>query len=199
MASSLPCDGREIRGPWCYRVLRKNETPGDLRIVPEKFEKMERAELRISILEAIAHGNNPGRTSPFVHATTSLSKAKVIFTDRGSGGRALYRPMIVRWPMVAVPESLRWDFSLGAARGTMGDEIGDSQEIQDDLVRLRKFVDKAKEIVLLPRPASHVQECWCIYQKKWLPAAEWQAPLSNTCLLSVFLSIHIAVIHASIA
>ena len=39
----------------------------------------------------------------------------------------------------------------------MRDEIGDSQEFTYHLVRLRKFVDKDREIVLLRRTASHVR------------------------------------------
>ena len=92
--------------------------------------------------------------------------------------RQLYQPVIVRWPFAAVPEEYRWDIGGGSmkARGKLQDEKDDPGDITGKLMRLRKYVDKDWEMILMRRPASHVTEFRCIYRKVWRPACEWEAP-----------------------
>ena len=161
-------------------MLTWYETPARLKEIPDGLGQMEAEELRVLVIKGIADGNDPTARSQFLHATDSLQRAQNIYMER----RRLYQPVIVRWPFAAVPEEYRWDIGGGSlkARGKLQDEDGDPGDIYGKLQRLRAYVDKDREIILMRRPASHVTEFWCIYKQVWRPACEWEAPRESVSL-----------------
>ena len=148
---------------------------------PEGLEQMDAREFRLLVIKGIADGEDPAARSQFLHATDNLQRAQRIYMER----RQLYQPVIVRWPFAAFPEEYRWDIGGGnmKARGKLQDEDGDPGGIYGKLQRLRAYVDKGREIILMRRPASHVTKFWCIYTCAWRPACEWEAPREFVSLL----------------
>ena len=149
--------------------------------IPDGLEQMDAEELRMLVIKGIADGNEPTARSQFLHATDSLQRAQAIYMER----RHLYQPVIVRWPFAAVPEEYRWDIGGGSmkARGRLQDEKDDPGDITGKLMRLRKYVDKDREMILMRRPASNVTDFWCIHTCQWRPAHEWEAPQESVSLL----------------
>ena len=142
---------------------------------------MDAGQLRLLVINGIADGNDPAARSQFLHATDSLKRAQAICMER----RHLYQPVIVRWPLAAAPGEFRWDIGGGdqSARGKLQEELEDPGDITSKLMRLRKYVDKDREMILMRRPASNVTDFWCIHTCQWRPAHEWEAPRQSVSFL----------------
>ena len=78
--------------PWLYRVLRRGELPWELRSPPETKD-LSKAAFRDLLVSAVALGNNPEHTSPFLHTTASLRRALLLLQER----RHLYSNWLVRF------------------------------------------------------------------------------------------------------
>ena len=74
--------GGEKHHYWAYRVLRRGETPVALRHPNPVTECLQENELRSILLDAVAFGNDPLRTSPFLHCTSSIARARNLRRER---------------------------------------------------------------------------------------------------------------------
>ena len=99
--------------------------------------------------------------------------------------RALYQPVIVRFPGSAVLRAELLDFSQATTeRYEMleQDEQYDPPALQKALTRCRRFVTKDKELVFLRRPASEHVEWWDIRSCFWRPVSQWAAHGPPGCI-----------------
>ena len=181
-------------GTYTFRVLRLSETPESMREPPAAYSQMgrpdaapeDKAELRRHVIRAIATGNRT--TSPFLHGTALLSKAKRIYLERNH----LYKPVLVRWGRDAVDPDAVLNFSdvgtglqIGQnSRGMLSDLPGDTQETERHLNDCRAWVTKDREIVYLRRPGSSWVEYWDLVKLRWRPSSEFQEAVDiRTCCM----------------
>ena len=117
-----------------------------------------------------AHGQQLG--TPFLHATTSLAKAKDIYQerrDRYPGG------VVVRFPRSAV-------MCLDVGKQTkenepvFGDQVEDQHDrgIQADLDQLRIYGVKDQEVVCLSNPPRDKVDFWHNVHGCWFPISRWR-------------------------
>ena len=69
------------------------EHPWKLRSPPEHLRDLTKKQLRAMVLAAVAHGNDPQMTSPFLHVSASLVAVRKLIGER----RWLYSNWFVRW------------------------------------------------------------------------------------------------------
>ena len=151
-----PADG------WLYRVLRKGEVPWALRD-PPSTEGLDEVELSALVLPAVTLGNQPQHTSPFLHATVSLSKAISIILER----RHLYSNWLVRWPKV-LPGIKLIDLTVDRTRHQwLGPKPGDTALLEECCRVARSFSDKDQEVIVCSRPSLRHIMWWNASGGRW--------------------------------
>ena len=152
--------------PFVYRSLRRFETPWQMR-KPE-IPKMTHLELRAILLPAVAYGNDKRRTSPFLHCTVSVAKAKAIMEER----RQLYSNWLVRFPANCAAHI---DLSnIEAQRKFLNEEPTDTTFLELALKEVRNYPTKDKECVYLELPPISEIEWWNEAEGEWSSVADAQ-------------------------
>ena len=153
-----PCDA----GRFLYRILRKGETPWALRSPPDTTA-LPFQQLRSLLLPAIAFGNQPQHTSPFLHCTSRLSTCWKIFSER----RALYSNWMIRItrPLLKGVGAIE----LGGDNGKkyLQDFDGDTALLEHCCQLGRQYAMKDREVVLLAKPAPDAVEYWDEQERAW--------------------------------
>ncbi len=169
-------EGSRFLNHWLYRVLRKGESPLEMRRPEDhRLELLDSEELRALLLEAVAFGNDPDRPGVFLHATTKLSTARRIRQERSS----LYSNWVVRWP--AVQEGVRViDLKNSReGRGLLEDTAGDSHFLHECVKQARAFATKDSEVVLVNSPNKDTVERWGEYSRRWRPTRDLALELAR--------------------
>ena len=150
---------------YVYRVLRAFESPWKMRIPPDV--RLSHSEMRGMLVVAIAYGNEPGESSPFLHTTASLKKAIRIVQER----KSLYSHWLTRWKKNCVEE--RVDFETSADKQKwLSENDSDSELLRQAVMTCRSYVQKDSEIVYMRHPGDSNIEWWDEVHKQWRKLSE---------------------------
>ena len=155
-----------VHNAWVYRVLRKGETPIELRKPRGGLDCLSHLEMRAILLEAVAFGNHPQSTSPFLHCTKRLAVARTLRVERAS----LYSNWLVRWPLKI--HGVRYvDLThRGDAFTYLDDAPADTALVRSALQLVRAYSAKDSEVVVLDSPPLELVEWWSDASRAWLSA-----------------------------
>jgi hypothetical protein len=129
--------------------------------------KLSQAELRVLVVLAVAHGNQPGMESSFLHSTGSLTKCVKIRTER----RHLYSNWLVRWPRECVDERIDFDRKKDKYKW-LQHEDPDSSLVEECLKICRSYVQKDSEVVYLRHPGMNNIQWWDEPNATWRKATD---------------------------
>jgi hypothetical protein len=156
--------------PWLYRVLRRGEFPWELRNPPETKDLSKEAFLDL-LVSAVALGNNPEHTSPFLHTTTSLGRATMLLQER----RHLYSNWLVRFPMVIEGIDIVDLSTVHGMQIYLQEKSSDSALLQSCVGIVRSYAEKDREVVVLRRPPLDRIDVWDQTERAWIPASRCRA------------------------
>lgn len=166
----IPLADKPTTSGYAYRCLRRYETPWIMR--EPQLPQLSHQEMRALLLPGVAMGNSKQHTSPFLHCTTDVLKARAIRMERAH----LYSNWLVRWPKNCARHIDLSDKQ--SQRAYLEEDTNDSAFLDQCLREVRSYSLKDKELVYLERPQEADVEWWNESTKSWRPVEEgrqWQA------------------------